>query len=604
MNFDLALCPLPVSGNAFADAVLRDLFAPAAEAGASHGNPGYRLIDPEPGKKHPPEHLIAHRWIFLVRDLRDITQGFARHLLELGPPTVPAGYSFADAVEMVISHALPSVVAELSLLKEQVRGTWIRYEELLTNPVQVFAHALSELGIDVDRSSLEAATERHRHLLGMDAVATGDRSCVDTTSGQLFRIFLGAAQLALGYRLDDLPPEPTPNQRRLSFFQARRAPYYIWADSYRQSSAGIRSLHYLCHALNELGQEAYVTPAPTCNPSLRTPRLTREIVRQHFTTGRTPIAIYPEVVSGNPLAAPTVARWLLNRPGHIGGDTHFDSNDLIFHFARWCIPEGTHESAILNLPTVDTAVFNNDDNPLDSQRKGICYYANKFLAAGGRIATEIAASAISLGLETPRAPHELAEIFRQSEALLCYELSSMIPEALSCGCPVLIMPSEYWDQHGDPGILNTRGIALANEPGALERAKREVAAFRCTDDQTANYYWWQIERFIALTQQRAQQEMPMPATPWHRPKRERHRHLEEIERLYAGRIAAKGQTGDAAAPTPATGARALARLPAAKLPSLELIIVATEPGRSLLAATLASLDAQDYPAMTVTVSAG
>lgn len=606
MNFDLALCPLPVSGNAFVDAVLRELFAPADETTARGEEPRYRLINPEPGRQYAAEYLNGHRWIFLVRDLRDIVPHFARHLVKLGPPTVPAGYSLADSVEMVISHALPSVINALSLLDESTTGTSIHYEELRVDPQATIARALSKLEIDFAPARLSEAIALQRHHLDCDASPLTDRGFLDADTSQLFRIFLGARQLALGYRLDDLPPAPTPRQRRLSFFQAYRRPYYLWADSYRQSSAGIRSLHYLCHALNELGEEAYVTPAAALNPSLRTPRLTLDIVRRHYLAGREPIALYPEVVAGNPLAAPIVARWLLNRPGHIGGDTHFHGSDLIFHFARWCVPEGTQDTAILNLPTVDTAIFNNKENPRDSQRKGFCYYANKFLVAGGRIAPEIATSALSLGLETPRAAPELAEIFRQSEALLCYELSSMIPEALSCGCPVLIVPGDYWDEHGDPGILSTPGIALANEPEALDRVKREVAAFRCTDDSTADYYWWQVERFVSKTQRQTRSLLSMPRTPWHLPRAERQRHLAELGQLYAGKFAADCATEPASsvpatAPTP--GKPAAEHLLAESLPSIELIVVATEPGRSLLAATLASLDAQAHPALTVTVIA-
>jgi hypothetical protein len=106
----------------------------------------------------------------------------------------------------------------------------------------------------------------------------------------------------------------------INFFGSSRSPYYIFAPDYRQSSAGIRVLHYLCHALNELGEEAYLANARVAHPDLRTPMLSKETMRAHFLSSRTPIAIYPEVVKGNPLDTPIVARWLLNKPGHLGGD--------------------------------------------------------------------------------------------------------------------------------------------------------------------------------------------------------------------------------------------------------------------------------------------
>ncbi len=56
-----------------------------------------------------------------------------------------------------------------------------------------------------------------------------------------------------------------------SFFGTQRSPYYIYAPDYRQSSAGIRALHYLCHFLNECGHEAYISARLT-RSGLRTRR--------------------------------------------------------------------------------------------------------------------------------------------------------------------------------------------------------------------------------------------------------------------------------------------------------------------------------------------
>jgi len=73
---------------------------------------------------------------------------------------------------------------------------------------------------------------------------------------------------------------PIPADRSISgFFTANFNPYYILAPRYHHSSAGVRSLHYLCHALNEFGCEAYLAPVSPLNPALRTPCLTPEILK-------------------------------------------------------------------------------------------------------------------------------------------------------------------------------------------------------------------------------------------------------------------------------------------------------------------------------------
>ena len=96
-------------------------------------------------------------------------------------------------------------------------------------------------------------------------------------------------------------------------------PYYIVAPGYRETSSGICVLHYLCHALNLEGRDAFIVGDVAVNPLLKTPLLTEEIKRQHIEQNRVPIAVYPEVTVGNPLGASVVVRYLLNREGAIAG---------------------------------------------------------------------------------------------------------------------------------------------------------------------------------------------------------------------------------------------------------------------------------------------
>ena len=170
--------------------------------------------------------------------------------------------------------------------------------------------------------------------------------------------------------------------QRRTIFKTLKAPYYIFALDYIQQSAGIRALHYLCHALNESGQEAYVSCEKTI-AHLRTPVLNDTIMMQHHTAGREPIMVYPEIVPGNPFGAKTVARWLLNKPGLIGGDTSFAEDELIFAFDPLYLADGI-KGEILHIPTSDLSLFNNEDNPEDGRRELVCFYAHKYQAQGGK----------------------------------------------------------------------------------------------------------------------------------------------------------------------------------------------------------------------------
>lgn len=259
-------------------------------------------------------------------------------------------------------------------------------------------------------------------------------------------------------------------------------------------------LHYLCHALNELGEEAYLANAKIVSPDLRTPKLTKEVMRAHYANGRTPITLYPEVVPGNPLESPVVARWLLNKPGHLGGDTSYDASDLIFYFGDWCLADGMHGHH-MQLPAIDPNIFNNRNNASDQGRKGSCYYANKFLVFGGKVDDGIKRNAVSLGLDTPRSHEELADILRKSEVMYCYEPSSLVYEALACGCPVLIVPSDYWAKNGAPDVLDAPGVALSSDANALQKAKASLAGYDHEKQmyESSQAAWWQVENFVSVT---------------------------------------------------------------------------------------------------------
>jgi GT2 family glycosyltransferase/glycosyltransferase involved in cell wall biosynthesis len=293
----------------------------------------------------------------------------------------------------------------------------------------------------------------------------------------------------------------------LSLFDTRRSPYYILASDFRHSSAGIRNLHYLCHALNELGYEAYIAGATVTSNYLRTPLLDIGTEERHFISGRIPIAVYPEVTSGNPFNAPVVARWLLNIPGHLAGDIQFSENDLIFYHLPWCLPEGL-KGHPLYVPSVDTRIFNNDDNLLDPKRSGFCRYARKFLEFGGEIRPEHK-NFQSLGHEIDLTPEEIASTLRRSEALYCYERSAIIQEAMACGCPVLNVESDYWNIQ--PYEVSEPGIEIDRGAESLSKAKSEIGnTSQILRDGQAQALI-QIQQFAELTQAEAQKTLASKA---------------------------------------------------------------------------------------------
>ena len=111
--------------------------------------------------------------------------------------------------------------------------------------------------------------------------------------------------------------------------------YIIATPSYTPESGGIMALHQLCHLLNEIS-EAYVFPFPRGSiinhlnlNHIENLVKQEKILSQNFTTSpdlNTPlfsgnidldraVAIYPEIVFGNPFQFKNVARWILYHAG-------------------------------------------------------------------------------------------------------------------------------------------------------------------------------------------------------------------------------------------------------------------------------------------------
>ena len=79
--------------------------------------------------------------------------------------------------------------------------------------------------------------------------------------------------------------------------------FVIHTPPYTQSSQGVRVLHELSDDINSIGFDCIVIP----------------IGAKYSPLDPDTIAIYPEVISGNPLKASRIVRYFLNREGYCGG---------------------------------------------------------------------------------------------------------------------------------------------------------------------------------------------------------------------------------------------------------------------------------------------
>lgn len=299
-------------------------------------------------------------------------------------------------------------------------------------------------------------------------------------------------------------------KKEINFFKRTNNPYYIVAPSFRQNSGGVRVLHYLCHALNEAGFEAYIaTDTDGTSPFLRTPKLTKEKIAQHRATDCTPIGVYPEVAIGNILDLPIVARWILNKPGHLGGEDSFDQNEILFYWDEWVLDKSIRADR-LSIPFVDRRIFHPPPYP-PPQRKGFCYYAHKYLAAGHKIKAEIKKNGTSLCQDIPRSHKEIAEILRTSSALYCYEPTALAQEAVACGCQVAFIDTEYLNQFN----WDNRPIIriVESEVGDTPLPELDMRAVNSGLDNQEKAAWEKIKNFIEKTQAAANAQAELQHTP-------------------------------------------------------------------------------------------
>jgi len=298
-------------------------------------------------------------------------------------------------------------------------------------------------------------------------------------------------------------------------------PYYIVSPDYTDSSSGIIAMHLLCHALNLMGEEAYMTQYTfdwqqplsairntvlashevVTNDHLRTPVLKITDIEKHKSTGRQPVAVYPEIISGNPLNMDSVVRYILNIPGLLGGDVVFGDNDILFYY-RDEFAGSAKSFNKLHLPTCDLSLFNLE-NTSETNRKGSYFFINRY--RGHVPLQEITKNSIEISFRYERTLKELSEIFKSAELLYCYEPSALCFEALLCGCPVVFLPNELLKEIPSFEAFGNTGVAWGSSSEQIEHAKQTAKDFFPMYSKLEEEFWEQLEIFIEKTQKRSKE---------------------------------------------------------------------------------------------------
>ena len=290
-------------------------------------------------------------------------------------------------------------------------------------------------------------------------------------------------------------------------------PYFIYSPRWIDSSAGIKALHYLCHALNSSGQKAYLVMvershegSARINPDLLTPMLTQEVSDAYFKNNTTPIVVYSETVPGNPLAANCVIRYLMNFAGALGGQRVFDQHEYIVSFSKriaedYATQNSLPEPQVLFLPPIDPREFSRTSDKEPFQ----VVYAGKYRSFIGRPPKVGDLESIEIFRDGPRmqSREQVKDILRRATILYSFENSSIVSEAILSGTPAMFVPNEFLNKIIAEVELGDGGMVQGDSFLDLEEAQRSIAKGITQYNKKVDDFLFELMAFISATQRHA-----------------------------------------------------------------------------------------------------
>ena len=252
--------------------------------------------------------------------------------------------------------------------------------------------------------------------------------------------------------------------------------FYIYTPAIRLNSAGIRVLHYLCDALNQNGQDAWLVlhnPKENLNPvdpELNTPILSQNQVNQHLAEGRTPTVIYSETVPGNPLKAKRVIRYLLHFPGALGGTKKFPESEWLVAYSKKIMDSVGNCKQSLFLPAIKISEL----PPIQKKDPNLhLMYAGKYRAFVGEPKNPTNLDLVEIHRDGPQrqSRSEVLNLLSKASSIYVWENSSIASEAVLLGTVCIFVPSPFLGDLIADYELGTDGISISLEQSEIIKAR-------------------------------------------------------------------------------------------------------------------------------------
>lgn len=267
--------------------------------------------------------------------------------------------------------------------------------------------------------------------------------------------------------------------------------YIIDICTFLYNSGGIVALHKLCHDLNSLGEEAYITSKVT-HEKLNAPYVGDKKFKKSDI-----VVIYPEITFGNPLNANHVVRWVLNTPGECAGvlENSFYSSkldtDLIFKYSDFFKIKNENESkGILTTTFIDSNFFYNTD----TERKGTAFFVKK-----GGVKNAIHPSD---SIDLSKLEHNwkiMGDTLRRVKYFYCYDNACFwVVIATLCGCIPIVIPDSDMSAEEWYGKFPHKKCGVAYGISQLEHAKQTLHFAHKNLEEYSNKQLETVKNFIKI----------------------------------------------------------------------------------------------------------
>ncbi|WP_298068749.1 hypothetical protein [uncultured Mailhella sp.] len=201
--------------------------------------------------------------------------------------------------------------------------------------------------------------------------------------------------------------------------------YIIWTPPFC-GSAGVRALHKLAEELRKHGQSVRLWSWGERRAGFDyVERLTPHMREEG-------IAVYPEIVAGNPLRFRNVARWVLFFPGILGGEKSYHPSEKIFTWTQTYYPGVPR----LFPDILDRKLFHDAGLP----RTQDCTFVHK----GGKWKSIPELEGLTeITMSRPKTREELAHLLQTTGTLWSFDAhSSLLDEAYYCGAAVKVITED------------------------------------------------------------------------------------------------------------------------------------------------------------------